>query len=64
MSSRCGLKWDLLGYCSEPEQLEMIPSWEKLRKYELECKKKDNPEGREMRQRRRTRCYGDGILYF
>lgn len=52
------------GTALNQSSLEMIPSWEKLRKCELECKKRDNPEGREMRQRRRTRHYGDGILYF
>lgn len=64
MSRRQGLKWDRLGYCSEPEQFGNDAILGKTQQYKLECKKRDNPECREMRPRRRSRHYGDGILYF
>lgn len=41
MSRRRGLKRDLLGYCSEPEQFGNNPILGKTQKYEPECQKRD-----------------------
>lgn len=54
MSRRCGLKWDLLGN---------DPVLGKTQKHGLECKKRDNQEGREMRQRRMEFHILNHVLY-
>lgn len=63
MNRRHGLKVGQVRIPLWTRTVWKLENW-KTQIYELECKKRDNPEGREMRQRRRTSDYGAGILCF